>query len=453
MSKLADRLLPESLQAPLSEAGQLWLVGGALRDHFLDRVHPDLDFAVDGQATEVARRIADSLGAHFYALDRQRDAGRVILPDHRTLDFVRLRGETIEADLGLRDFTINALAAPVVGDPELIDPLQGLQDLRDRRLRACSPSALSDDPVRALRAVRIAHELQLRITPETTAMVRQAAPQLAEASAERVRDELARMLEPNASGALRLAAETEVLQTILPEIADQPIAFRSGLGLATRLGELLQALDSKTRRENLVHAQLAVAFAGLHGPLTAHLSRTLVGGRAATQMLVLAALFRPLTNGAASILHRARKLRFSRQERQLALTIVRCAAADRLLAYSHPVGRYRLLEAADQAGPEVVLLSLAEVLLAGGGPPEHDRWEQQLQAARAVLEVSLGKVRLPPPLIDGDQLMKGLDLRPGPRIGELLRRLREAQLEGTIEDMEQAIELARQLLVVERAGE
>jgi poly(A) polymerase/tRNA nucleotidyltransferase (CCA-adding enzyme) len=452
LSKLANRLLPESLRPPLSEVGQLWLVGGALRDHFLDRVHPDLDFAVDGQASELARRIADALGAHYYALDRQRDAGRVVLPDHRTLDFVRLRGETIEADLRLRDFTINALATPVADGPELIDPLQGLQDLRDRRLRTCSPTALSDDPVRALRAVRIAHELQLRITPETISMVRQVAPQLAEASAERVRDELARMLEPNSAGALRLAGELGVLQTILPEAAEQPAAFRSGLDLASRLAELLQALVSESRRENLVHGQMALALAGLHAPLTAHLSRTLIGGRTAAQMLELAALFRPLSNGAASILRRTRKLRFSRQEGQLALAIVRHAAADRLHSYSNPVGRSRLLEAVGQAGPEVVLLSLAEVLLAGGGPPEHRHWEHQLQAARAVLEVALGEVQLPPPLINGDQLMKGLELQPGPMIGELLRQIREAQLGGTIEDLEQAIELARQLLVTERSG-
>src|SRR5215210_886529 len=98
---------------------------------------------------------------------------------------------TTSADLGARDFTINAMAEPLAGG-ELLDPHGGREDLAARRLRMVSPAALSDDPLRTLRAARLAVELELELELETRAAVREHAPGLAAVAPERVFAELKR---------------------------------------------------------------------------------------------------------------------------------------------------------------------------------------------------------------------------------------------------------------------
>src|SRR5512140_71383 len=132
---------------------QIYLVGGAVRDILLKRISPDLDFAVPAKGIPLARRAANVLDADFMVLDDERDTGRVIVTEPsgiRTyLDFATYRGSTLDEDLRARDFTMNAIAFNLQ-DQTLIDPLNGASDLRNRLIRACSPTSLRDDPVRIL---------------------------------------------------------------------------------------------------------------------------------------------------------------------------------------------------------------------------------------------------------------------------------------------------------------
>ena len=175
---------------------EFYLVGGYVRDQLLGRPSHDADFVVAGEALRLARKVADRFGGHFFPLDKERDTGRAILRDEEGepffVDFARLRGEDIVADLALRDFTIDAIALDLsdpVG-PRLIDPYDGCDDLRAGLVRAVSEEAFRDDPLRTLRAVRLAAELGMAIEPHTEALLREAAPLISRVSAERVRDEL-----------------------------------------------------------------------------------------------------------------------------------------------------------------------------------------------------------------------------------------------------------------------
>jgi tRNA nucleotidyltransferase/poly(A) polymerase len=124
----------------------------------LGRTIHDLDFALAGDAIRSGRRVADALGGAFYPLDTERGTGRVILTQadgaRQVLDFARLRGPDLESDLRGRDFTINAIALDLHHPQQLIDPLNGANDLRAQQLRACSLTSLSDDPLRGLRRAR-----------------------------------------------------------------------------------------------------------------------------------------------------------------------------------------------------------------------------------------------------------------------------------------------------------
>ncbi|MFV9503374.1 MAG: HD domain-containing protein [Oscillochloridaceae bacterium umkhey_bin13] len=247
-----------------------WLVGGAVRDLVRGKTPLDLDLAVTGDGFELARAYADARQAAFVPLDAERATGRIVLPGPPplTLDVAGLRGPTIEADLRLRDLTINALAVPLSdaavqrtppapregeggrggggeagrpasdaavqrtppapreGEgaegilPALIDPTGGLADLRAGRLRSCGPNSLLDDPLRVVRVARFAAQLGWQPMPELVTQMKAAAGKLGVVAHERIREELLRLLDAPASApSLRLLDQTGALTGIFPELA------------------------------------------------------------------------------------------------------------------------------------------------------------------------------------------------------------------------------------------
>jgi len=176
---------------------ECFLVGGALRDWQLGRPVADLDFAVSCDPTELARNFAAAVGGHWFMLDAGRRQSRVVSRKQAappfTYDFAPYRADDLAGDLRLRDFTINALALPIVacnGLPPLIDPLGGLSHLQCGLLRACSSGVFQDDPLRILKGVRHCTALGLAVEPRTLNWMRVATGLLPKVAAERVRTEL-----------------------------------------------------------------------------------------------------------------------------------------------------------------------------------------------------------------------------------------------------------------------
>src|SRR5437667_119069 len=202
------------------------LVGGAVRDAWLGRRpgrEVDLDVAVPAGALDLARRVAERLRGACVPPDPERGTGRVVLPGVR-LDVSDFRGPSLAADLAARDFTVNALAVPlrellVRGGAPIVDPTGGLADLRARRLRAPDLRVFTDDPLRALRGVRLEAALGFRLTRGTVAAIRAVAPALAAVAAERVRDELLLVLAfPDTARAFRRMDALGLLGVLLPEV-------------------------------------------------------------------------------------------------------------------------------------------------------------------------------------------------------------------------------------------
>ncbi len=473
-ASILPRLVRERL-AWLAEE-PVWLVGGAVRDYFLERGTLDLDFAVAGEARRLARRVADRLGARYYDLDPERDTGRVVLLDDRRryLDFASLRAPTLEKDLRARDFTINAMAVPL-GEPGcLIDPTHGLQDLKDRRLRACSPSAVADDPVRALRAVRFAADLRLQIEPGTLRQVRGAASLLAEVSAERLRDEWFRVLGlPRPAEPLRVLQHLGLLAPVCPELPPlvglplpPPHAFDAWnhtLAVVEHLARLFSVLGPEHDPEGaaeLVLAQVTLRLGRFRQPLTRHLESELSAGRTVRQLLLFAALYHKagLPEGhsavaersAALVRQRARALRLSNEEAERLETVVRYQA--RPLAAEPALSArwvHRYFRETGSAGVDLALFSLAEFLGTYVPPVNQDAWELRVEATRRLLGAyfeAYDQIVSPPPLVRGDDLMASLGLAPGPTIGQLLDLIAEAQAAGEVFTAEQALDLARRAL-------
>src|SRR4051812_4455257 len=150
-----------AVREALGEVDGVWIVGGAVRDAALGEEVRDLDLAVAGDPKPIARAIAAELGDHAFELSAEFRTWRVVSREHGwQVDLTALRCESIEADLHERDFTIGAVAVPL-GDGEAIDPYSGLHDLDARVLRAVSDRSFAEDPLRLLRAPRLAAQLDL----------------------------------------------------------------------------------------------------------------------------------------------------------------------------------------------------------------------------------------------------------------------------------------------------
>jgi poly(A) polymerase len=216
---------------------ELALVGGPVRDVFLGRPHSDLDLATDarpGQVLELARGWADKVwetGIEFGTVGLRRRGVTFEITTYRTETYrpdsrkpagIRY-GTSLEEDLRRRDFSVNAMAARLPS-LELVDPFGGLRDLRDRVLRTPgSPEeSFTDDPLRIMRAARFCAQLGFTVTPEVAAAMRVFAPRLEVVSAERIRDELTKLLlAPGPLGPRRgieLLVNTGVADVVLPEI-------------------------------------------------------------------------------------------------------------------------------------------------------------------------------------------------------------------------------------------
>ncbi len=481
-----------TLQRILSEdAASVYLVGGVVRDAFWGLPVHDVDLVVPGGGFRVARRIADALGGKFYKLDPERETGRAIFwreGKRWVVDVANFRGGDLLADLQGRDFTLNAVAVPLAGSLDgVIDPLNGLSDAQNRILRRCSPTSLADDPIRALRAVRLSTRFHLRIEPATLSDLRREGPRLIAASAERVRDEFMALLgDPRPAAGLRVLDSLGLLALIVPEVnamrgVQQSLPHRSDvwehtLATVERLAAVLHTISPQRTEDNAAQAGLGLIVYALdrfRSQLQTHLAQAWPDERPHTALLTLAALLhdsgKPATQevdgerirfwghdaaGAVLAEERGRALKLSKGEIVRLCGIVRHHLRPLLLDGEPILSRravYRFWRDCGPAGIDVCLLALADHLATVGPALETGAWSHLLQTVGTLLEAAY-QADAPaltslPPLVTGDDLMRALALPPGPQIGLLLEQLREAQAAGEIHTAAEALALARRLLV------
>ena len=454
----------------------LYVVGGAVRDAYLRRPVRDVDIAVDGSGIKAARAIANRLGGDFFPLDDQRDVGRALVdtPDGRLIfDVARLRGESLHADLVDRDFAVNAMAVDLRGDLRLlIDPLDGENDLLQRRLRACSPTSIAHDPIRTLRAVRISLQFGLRIEPATIADIRANSERLALISPERVRDEFVKLLGlPKPALALQIADSLGLLKIIMPEVAGlhdwrlpEPYAldgWKHSIAVVEQLAEIVRTISPTRTDETAAQFSLGMLVMGLdrfRGQLQAHLARLWPDERPHAAVLMLAGLLHDVgvnadghdDDASATLVEaRAAALHLSGGEREHLAGAVRHHRWLEAVDDPTPLQIHRFWRAASTAGIDAILLGLANYLGSVGSAIDQDYWLLLVERARTVLFAYFEQheqIVAPPMLINGNDLMHGLGLKPGPVIGDLLTLIREAQVQGDVLTADEALERARAYL-------
>ena len=473
---------------------EIYLVGGAVRDMILNRLSHDLDFALPSNGISSARRVANALKADFMILDEERDTGRVIVIESdntRTfLDFATYRGASLEEDLRARDFTINAVAYDLRANT-LLDPLNGTSDLHTKIIRSCSPSSITDDPVRMLRAVRQAAAFNFKIDLATRRSMKQAVHLLPNISPERKRDELFKILEgPKPATSMRALEILGVFPHLMPELSAMKGMEQSShhvydvwehtLKVLGHLEEILDTLDRDQafQEENDHYNDLLTQQLGKYRENVAlHFAKSLNTDRSVRAALFFAALYHDVEKPATKSIDEAGRIRFfdhdvkgaevaSKRGHSFNLSNDEVERVRKIIKHhmrfhfftnqmedkkQEPTRKaiYRFFRDAGKAGIDLVLLGLADLRGTRGDTLSQEAWTAALHIAQILLmnywEIP-EKTVAPPRLLDGNDLMRELSLEPGRIVGQLLEAIREGQAIGNIETREQAIDFARDQL-------
>jgi len=432
---ITDQDLLRLLEQAASELQlKAWIVGGYVRDVLLERPHPNPDVVVEeGDALSLARRFAELAGAPPPVTFERFGTAQVTLPGH-LVEFVTARAEsyssdsrkpdvrqaTLEEDLRRRDFTINTLLMDL--DGRIHDRLGGRRDLEARILRTPDDPmrTFADDPLRMLRGIRFAAQLDFRLAPELVPAMRDMKSRLSPPviSAERVADELRKMLEsPRPKLALELLDESELLGLILPEIAACKGVPQSGYHTHDVFGHTLLTVQA-TPADLLL--RVAALFHDVGKPATAKGDGTFIGHEEDGAGIARAALER---------------LRFGQKEIEVVVALVRLHLRPVFYKSEWTDGAVRRL-AKDAGALLDRLMALARADIAASAYPEPQKLDE--------LQARLDRVRSErpsrlDPLISGEEIMAIRGTGPGPEVGRIKRRLEELVIDGELPPDKQAL--------------
>lgn len=473
-----------------------YLVGGALRDALLKRPFKDIDLAVPPAPDFRARtlRLARKLGSACFPLDEENQVYRLIMRKAPgcQLDITPFVGGTLESDLRRRDFTVNALAlklSPALvlkqdrktgaftfkpDRSKIIDLGGGLKDLSQKKIRQLRPGVFKDDPVRLLRAFRIASELGFTITPQTLKDVKSQAGLIKKPAQERVREELMRLFKsPESHEWLALMHSAGLLCAIFPDLAAQETCAVDYYGKGGVLKHTLRVVE----RLDYFFENLPAYFPG-HKKVAEFLERR--------ETLKLAALLHDIAKPPKAAMIKGRLRFFGHEEygailAERVMEDLRCPKTDiklvtkiigthlrpgNLAANDHISDRamFRFFRTMGEYTVPLLALSWADhssyvsaeklksmrrrlqedpAPLPPGGVPYNSpkKTLRFMQVLGLLLRVYIKKnmKSRSARLVDGNDVIRTLKLPEGPRIGEILEKVHLLQFEGKIKTREQAL--------------
>ncbi len=440
----------------------VYIVGGCLRDCLLGRIPRDMDIAVLGDPRNVARELAKKLNSRVIALGKQTHPMYRVVTQNRIFDISPLQGNSIEEDLAHRDFTVNALAYETMS-AKVIDIAHGLQDIEDKQIRQVSKTCFEKDPLRLLRAYRIAAQLGFQVENKTLQTIRKQAHLISKTAAERIRSELFGILE--ASGThewLQKLAHSGLLFYILPEMAGMKGCLQNRHHAFDVFDHTIQTVHQMEELTNLdpdpdakhrpltepmdVHRQTRLKLAALLHDIGKPLNRKLADdghigftGHASTGARLVAAI--------------GERLKFSRKETEYAAKMVQYHLRPLFLFKDNNKGMLtrrgitRFFIKTHPVTADVLLLSLADMRAkqsaAHARNSEFERFVMQL-AQR--YDIDFRPTLETPALISGHDLIHHLNLTPSPLFKQVLALTREYQLAGQITTREVALRFAAHVI-------
>ncbi len=463
----------------------IYLVGGTVRDLLLGRDVNDVDITIKSGAGGLAFALSKKCNGTFVPLGKDEDAARVVWRD-MVFDFSAFRGEacTIEEDLHLRDITINSMAVDISslfsGQEqtcqyyEVIDPLSAKVDLENKLIRASSSAAFTADPLRMLRVFRFAAVLAAVIETRTLRAIKKKHCLLKRVAAERISYELELIMgSPLAGKSFKLMAESDLLFVIFPE-------FLPGRGMEQPASHHLDVLSHQL--EALVWADEIISeparyFSSMSDKVVKWLAEDGNLGR-----VKWAALLHDVGKPSAYGMREDRggkitfynhdnigvklikddigaRLLWSGKQIELIAGLVKLHMRPFFLLNDYRENKLtdkaclRLLRVIDKNLPGLFIVAMADAL-AGKGDDSPVAIEKELVILFAHLDKlwreKIVPVQKSPPLLSGNDLIEKFALKPGPIFREILNRVEDGQIDGSVVDYDQALLVAKDIIEKKR---
>lgn len=441
----------------------IWLVGGAVRDILLDKEILDRDLIVtDEDAKLFSLNIAEFLGGKFIPLDEENKIYRIVLEDKKNyLDITNPIENSLEKDIERRDLRVNAIAINIKTG-EIFDPAEGLKDFENKVLNGIREENFTDDPLRLLRIFRFHSTLGFEISKELMNIAKKYAQLINKPAKERVEYELMKLFDGKfAHCALLKLDECEMLEYIFPFVK-----------------ELKQVPPNAHHHLDLFHhsietvKQIQILYENSSDFVKEHLEKVDFGGFSRLAHLKLSAFMHDIGKFSTWFIeedtgrHRffkhedagskmapeiLKKLAFSNKQikyvqkmikNHMYATMVVCSPelTDKIMM--------RYVRKMEDDAIDAIIIGKADRLSAQGPEITHEIVEQNLTLLDKLLNFyikSLETIQPLPKLLDGNEIMELLNIKPSAKLGEILNELHEAQINGDITTKQQAIEFVENL--------
>lgn len=428
----------------LAQERDIFLVGGSVRDILLNRNPNDFDFAITGSGIEFARELAKRIKGTFVLLSKADDEARVV-KNNVIYDFNGINTKQIYYDLLRRDFTINALAIDLKRPSTIIDYFNGIQHLKTKRIVPVSKNSLKLDPLRILRACRLALELNFQLSPEIFRLAKEIS--LVDIAAERIQYELLRICEhPKSYHYIRQLYKLNFLSQIFP-LAKELLDNKNLINHSLRTYKMVEYLVSKKSFFSQFPQEFEQYFANfpyrrallkitglLHDIAKPHTEFMGSDGNVH---------FYGHDNLGAKIVQRLaiEKLRLSRKQTKMLKTLIANHMRLHLLATAPELTDRAIRRFFRDLAEEYFGLMILTYADGYATAKKTDHLKRTIVRMMQLKENDEKKKQIKR-LITGDDLI-ALKYKPGPIFKVILQELEEKQLEGEITTKEQGIEYVK----------
>ena len=448
----------------------IWLVGGALRDIYLksNKELIDFDFCVEKETLAVAKEFAKIISSKVIILDKDQKSYRVVLKEkdrNFTYDFTAMRGENLEEDLALRDFTINTLTVSLLDKKlKLVDHLEAGKAIKNKTITVVRDEVIPQDPLRILRGFSFVANYGFQINARTLKLIVKHKQLLKSVSKERINEELFKILASNNSyKVIKIMDKLKIIDQVIPEIAKMRGVKQEGGFHHLEVWD--HSLETLRQFELFSNKQL-----GKNQEMANYLNQELAGKRRRSQVIKLACLLHDIGKPKAKkklkgkiVFHAHEKigqeitekiadnLRLSLREKNVLTKLIFWHLRPGYLAdqvYPSKRAVYRFFRDTQEEGVAVILLSFSD-WRATRGPLTDNKKRKRHEVIMLGLadKYFVDKAKKPlPKIIDGNSIMKKYKIPSGPLVGTVLHKVLEEQALGNISTKQEALVIAKNII-------
>lgn len=440
---------------------KVYVVGGYLRDLALGKTSCDIDLVtVDTDAKELGVLLSEKLDAHFVSLDEENRIYRVVLSDKVTyIDIAQCEGEDIYADLRRRDFTINALAYDIENN-KILDVCDSLADIKNCRIKEICEKNISDDPLRILRAFRFRSELGFGIEKSLNSIILKHAPELEKCARERINTELVKLfaarnaaqtlLEMDNTGLLELLfAHVGELKKIPPNSHHHLGLFEHSVETVNKVTEFIESAPDEVKE---------------------HFESISLGGLSRKGYLKFAAFLHDIGKpktwtiepdtgrhrfikhddaGAKMVPEILKKLKFSNKQIKYIQKLIKYHIYPANVVTGENFtdkAVLRFFRKMEDEVLDVIAIAYGDRLSARGPEITEEIINNNINGLKNLMHRYLemkNELAPLPKLLDGNEVMQILNIKPSARLGKILKALNEAQISSEVITKEEAVSFVK----------